>query len=411
MNSNYEIIGMIDESESVLWTKKYNDIGECEIYIPCNEKYLSMLRKENYVYRYDDDMFCVIKNFKITTDIEDGDYIIATAKDICTIMSGRIVRWNFVYSGNVSGFFEKLLNENFINASQFTRNISNFEIDTSNFNEFDETIDITTENDDILQLIIQTCKTYNYGFRLSYDINRGKLVFRLYKGKNKATQESNEYIEFSPQFSNILSTEYEEEDENYKNVVYVSYKNTNDDVFLFSIFNGDERNEPSGEYRKEIFVDGTNITRDIKYDELLQMYPNMVKESRIILDENENEIIASTYYKDSSKQLVIATSEQQVQEEGEEEKEEKITLSTTAFLRLIQNLGLNTLADHPKTKKFSGEVDTIDTYEYKTDYDLGDIVKVINSYGIEADARITEMLESDDNEDGHVYAPVFEYIE
>ncbi len=75
---------------------------------------------------------------------------------------------------------------------------------------------------------------------------------------------------------------------------------------------------------------------------------------------------------------------------------------------LLDNLALNKLAEHNKTQEFTGEVDTIDTYEYKTDYDLGDIVKVINEHGISSSARITEIMESDDDEDGHVIEPVFE---
>jgi hypothetical protein len=51
----------------------------------------------------------------------------------------------------------------------------------------------------------------------------------------------------------------------------------------------------------------------------------------------------------------------------------------------------------------------VDTYEYKTDYDLGDVVKIINEYGIEAEARVTEVMESEDNENGYTIEPKYEY--
>lgn len=398
LNPQYEKIGMIDEAESVLWQKKYNDIGEAEVYIPCNDTYLELLKRGNYLFRYDDDMVCKIEKREIETDVENGDYIIVPAVDICNMLSGRVVRWQIVYSGTVAGFIEKVLTDNVINPAQAARKIPNFKflLDTSNGAEFTEEIDVSSFTDDLLQLIMTTCKTYNYGFRLSYDMNAHELVFRLYKGKNKALQTGEEYVEFSPQFANILSSNYVEDGSNYKNVVYVGYKGADEKTYLLSLHNGAE--EPQGEARREIYVDGTGTSRDITYAELYQMFPKVSKESQTDAEGK----VTSTYYINGRGQIV-ATSEG----EGDEEK---ITVSDYTYLLLIRALGNNTLAEHTETTQFSGNVDTIDTYEYKTDYNLGDIVKAVNEHGIQAEARITEVLESDDNEDGHTVEPVFEFL-
>ena len=77
---------------------------------------------------------------------------------------------------------------------------------------------------------------------------------------------------------------------------------------------------------------------------------------------------------------------------------------------LIRRLAQNTLAERVKTLEFEGSVDTLDTYVYKNDYDLGDIVKVVNEYGIEAQAQIVSIIESEDNEDGYIVEPTFEYM-
>jgi hypothetical protein len=389
LNQQYEIIGFIDQADSVLWNKKYNGVGECEIYVPCDVNMLQLLNIGNYVYRANDDMFCKILKRDIETDKEKGDYIVATATDIATILSNRIVRWSITFSGTVFNFIKKLLEDNVINTEQTARKISNFEFDYSNESEFTETIEVTSFTEDLLQLIQTTCQTYNYGFRVSFDLYNNKLVFRLYKGVNKAIRTNNEYVEFSPSYANIISSNYEEDESNYKNVVYVSYENTAGEVHLLSLYRGDE--EPTGEDRKEIYVDGTSTSRSITYEELLQMFPDL------FLD-------GSTYYSTiKGNDIAVATSDTS----GEEEK---ITVTDDTYLLLIRIIGENTLSDHVKTQEFKGSIDTIDTYEYKTDYDLGDIVKVINDYGIEAEARITEIMESDDNEDGHVIEPTFEYI-
>lgn len=400
LDANYNPLGVIDEAESVLWHKKYNDIGESEIYIPCNETYLELLKKGNYLFRYDDDMVCKIEKRQIETDVENGDYIIVPATDICKILSGRVVRWQIVYSGTVAGFIQKVLTDNVINPAQSARKIPNFKfvVDTSNGAEFTEKIETSTFTDDLLQLIITTCKSHNYGFRLSYDVNARALVFRLYKGKNKALPTGEEYVEFSPQFANILSSNYVEDGSNYKNVVYVSYKAADESVNLLSVYQGmdDGQPEPTGEERREIFVNGTGTSRDISYEELLQLFPSVTKTTST---DAEGKAIA-TYYNGAQ---IVATSEGT----GDDEK---ITVSDYTYLLLIRALGDNALAEHTDTTEFSGNVDTLDTYEYKTDYNIGDIVKVVNEHGIEAEARITEIMESDDNEDGYVVEPTFEFL-
>lgn len=394
LNSLYEMVGMIDAAESILWNKKYNDIGYCEIYVPCDEEMLALLQRGHYVYRYDDDMFCKIETVEITTDAEEGDYIIATANDMGNILAGRIVRWQIVYSGTVAGFIKQVLVENLINPAQSQRQISNFEIDESNFSEFRDKIDVTTAAEDILQLIMATCKSYNYGFRVSYNINTQKLVFRLYRGADKATEQSDEYIEFSPTFANILSSNYKEDESNFKNIAYVGYMNSNEEFALLSMYNG--TSETDGEDRREVYVDGTQQSREVTLDELKGLFPSVYRTGDIY------------YINDAGEKIAVATVE--VMENAETgESEEKITVTDYSYMLMIQRLGRFALAEHTKKQSISGSVDTIDTYEYKSDYDLGDVVKVVNEYGISAEAQIVEIMESDDNENGYVIEPIFEY--
>lgn len=390
LNKDFDFVGVIDEAESVLWLKKYNDVGECEIYAPFSENLYLMLQRGNYVYRFDDDMLCEITALQITTDAEQGNYIVATGKDICSMLGGRIVRWAFVYSGTVAGFIQKLLTDNVINPAQAQRAIPNFVVDISNFADLPATIEASVNAEDLLLLIIATCKSANYGFRVSLDVEAKQLVFRLYAGKNKATTQSETYVEFSPEFANILATDYKEDGSNYKNVAYVGYKPEadGDTTELLSVFVG--ATEPQGEDRKEIYVDGTGTSRDITLEELRQIFPSVAKSG------------TAYYITVDGEQVTVATSEGS----GEDEK---ITVTDYTYLLIIKRLGYETLASQTETREFSGTVDTVDTYEYKTDYDLGDVVLVKNEYGISAEAQITEIMESEDTENGYQCEPKFEY--
>lgn len=385
LDTNFNKIGYIDEAVSVLWTKKYNDIGECEIYVPCTVDNLELLKEGHYIYREDDNMFCEIVSNELEDTIEDGDYLIVKGRDITNMLSDRIIRYTINYSGTFGGFIDKLLDETIIRPSNQNRWVSNFILITDNFSELNTKINITINmGENLLDVIRTQCKTFNYGFHISYNLDRNRFEFKVLNGKNKADKTGEEYIEFSPTYANIISSNYRTDNSNYKNICYVGYKDANDQSELLSVFNTPD--ESTDFERREIYVDGSSVKQSMSIDEFEDMFPTSFRD-------------ANTYYEDETKTKILGYL-----------INENVQLEYNIYLLLIKAFGLNTLAEHNRTIEFTGEVDVVDTYEYKIDYDLGDIVKIINEYGIEAEARIVEILESDDNDDGYAVEPKFEYI-
>lgn len=416
LDENYELLGELSEQEDIVFNKRFNDVGYCALKVSCDTEMLELLRADNYIFRYDDDMICKIVTPQIDTDVEQGDYLTVDAEDMNNILAGRIVRWDVSYSGTAAGFIKRLIVENIINPQQTQRKIENFEFDDSNFAEFTETINVAknTATQDLLQLVMTTCKTYNYGFRVSLNIETRKLVFRLIKGKNKATFDSDEYVEFSPNYSNIISSHYKEDMSNYKNVAYVGYKSTNKDdenIYLLSMFEGEDdgKIEPQGEKRREIYVDATNTSREIDIATLQTIFNGGAKRSPA----TQGSETTGYYY------ITVDGAEQKV---GTFEitttdgvSTEKITVTDYTYLLLIRAVGRNKLAEHIKTQEFSGEVVTVDTYKYKPaegelGYNLGDIVYVENEYGIGAPAQISEVTESENSDSPYTVEPKFEFI-
>lgn len=72
--------------------------------------------------------------------------------------------------------------------------------------------------------------------------------------------------------------------------------------------------------------------------------------------------------------------------------------------------GAEKLAEHAITEAFDGEIDTSSTYVLDEDYTCGDIVTIINEYGIRKNVRITAIMESWD-ETGYAAVPVYENVE
>lgn len=81
-------------------------------------------------------------------------------------------------------------------------------------------------------------------------------------------------------------------------------------------------------------------------------------------------------------------------------------IDLTTYNGLLAERGNEALAETIIKESIEGEVEANHTYKINEDYFLGDIVEVINEYGMEMTPRITEVIESEDDT-GHYTIPTF----
>lgn len=76
----------------------------------------------------------------------------------------------------------------------------------------------------------------------------------------------------------------------------------------------------------------------------------------------------------------------------------------------LSQRGLENLSENIATKSFEGKVETTRMYRYGEDFFLGDMVQIVNEYGIEGKARVTEFIRSQSKEGLDSY-PTFVTVE
>lgn len=81
---------------------------------------------------------------------------------------------------------------------------------------------------------------------------------------------------------------------------------------------------------------------------------------------------------------------------------------TIDYDAVLSARGEEALAEYGMVESFEGEVEPNYSYKYGVDYCLGDIVQVVNEYGVSSSARITEVIETFD-QDGYSIIPTFQY--
>ena len=68
LDSNLNRIHLIDTYDSLIWSERYNDLGDCELMIKASVENLQMLEESTYITREDSDMVCRIEKVVLTTD-------------------------------------------------------------------------------------------------------------------------------------------------------------------------------------------------------------------------------------------------------------------------------------------------------------------------------------------------------
>lgn len=339
LNTKLERIAVIDDYSSVIWVKRYFECGDFELYLPATQRYLDILKIDNYLCRNDDDTVMVIENIQITTDAENGSFIIVTGRSLESIVARRIVWKQTTFSGNVSGLIQKLISDNIISPLITNRKIDNFTFRSLLASSESITKQITGDN--LMEAIVAICKTYGYGWRIKL-VNK-IFVFELYKGLDRSrNQNVNAHVIFSPTFDNLVNSNYKFEHANVANVALVAGEGEGVDRKQSIV--GDE----SGLNRREIYVDARDLSTN---------------EEEPLTDEEYESILT---------------------ERGNEGLNERVIVES-----------------------FEGEVETRTTYLYRRDWNIGDIVQVENEFGISANPRIIEIIESED-ESGYVVIPTFE---
>lgn len=340
LDKNLDIVDTIETYKSVIWTTRYYESGDFELYIPASQKMLDTIKQDYYVVRDDDyTQAMIVKNIQVITNVEEGNYLIVTGKSLKSILSQRIIWAQTTVNGTVEACVRRLVNDNAISPINPERKINRLILGSEI--GFSQTMTAQFTGDNLEDAIKEICKTYKLGYDILLDLDEKQFIFILYQGTDRSyNQNVNPHVIFSNEFENLLTTNYTENSENYKNVALVAGEGEGINRRTVTV------GEASDLERYEIFVDARDVSS------------------------NDGEI------------------------------------GDTEYINSLIERANETLSEAIVTKAIDGEVEANFTYKLNEDYFLGDVVEVINEYGIEMTPRIIEVIESEDDS-GRYTIPTF----
>lgn len=332
-NDVFERVGVIDNATSIIWVKRFNDVGEFEIYIKATTELLHMLQGDIFITRDDSNVGMYVEKIQLTTDAENGNYLTISGRSAECILGWRYVTFN-TYTG-AAMTAEKIIRSAIDDKLIYYPIIINPGaipwLSLGPLNGWEDYVNRQFTGKSLLDITKDICQTYNYGFEFEW--TGSGFQINLYKGTDRSfDQTDNPLVVFSPQFENLGNTEYITDTTNYANSAWIGGEGEGTERKFVYVFSEDI----TGFARREIYVDARNSSS------------------------NNGEISENSYRK------------------------------------LLAEQAKGKLEERKITRSFNGEILNYNAYTYGVDYELGDKVSVVNEYGIRGNTTITEITEVED---------------
>lgn len=347
LNTDFESIAVLDTYESMIWTDRYNTYGDFEIVFPMDNQLLEILQPDNYLCCNDSEHCMIIEDISIDSDTETGNRLTITGRSLESILERRIIWGQQMFSGDLQTAIKSMLGDNVISPQIKNRTISNFKFLASDDPIVTElTVDNQYTGDDLYSVISGLCSANNIGFKIILS-DDNKFLFSLYAGADRSYDQFDyPYVIFSPNFENIVNSNYYTSKANYRNMTLIAGEG--EGAARRTAVVG---NDITGLNRRELFTDARDISSETDYG----------------------------------------------------------TLSEEKYKAQLKSRGTEALAECTISTAFEGEVDATGLFKYGKDFFLGDIVQVANEYGNEGTAYISEVVISR-SEDGISIYPTFQTI-
>lgn len=346
-DTNFERVYTLDTFVSLLWVERYSGYGEFEIYTPLNLTSYVFLQEDYYVSIPESNKFMIIENRAIKTSKEHGDVLFVTGRSLESILTRRII-WNqTLLYGNLQNSIHTLFCDSIISAVDETRRIPNFVFEDST-----DSYILSLEDDlqlyghNLYAVVKELCDIYSLGFELIFE-PLFTFHFRLYYGVDRSyDQILTPWVIFSPEFDNLLTSEYRVDKLALKTVTLIL--GPGDGLDRPSAVAVSPEGAGTGLNRREIYTDGSDVSQEV---------------NGVVLPPEEY------------------------------------------TLHLITK-GNVTLSENIRSEYFEGEIDHEINFVYPDDFSLGDIIQIENRYGNVGKARVTEILRRVDETGKKIY-PTF----
>jgi len=310
LNSNREVVTVLDVYISLIWTERYYEAGDFELHLPWNDISAEGARKDYFVVIPDSNRVMIIEDVRYLVSTSNERTIVLKGSSVERLLDGRVILEDLdLIDINFQNMVLALLSVNVIAPENDKRWLVGWESSVSSDPAVDK-VALTGQypKQSLYEFINNGCALNNIGFKVETNVNRA-FVFSLYAGVNRSQEQTElPQVIFSEEYDNIYRGSYYVATAGAKTIALVTTEDPvlmEEDIWTWEGDNSREpAPEPSGLERREMVVDGSRISRtdedDTEYtdDEMRDFLRN---DGRTALGETKHinmldgEVLSTTY--------------------------------------------------------------------------------------------------------------------
>ncbi len=267
--------GILGSYTSFIWRRRYSKHGDFELHCPLTPEYLELLKKGNVIWKNDDAEAGYIQYRNLAMNDNGDEVLVVQGKFLTGYLNRRII-WGIENLNTTSELaIRELVDKNVINPLDADRKV--FLMALGEVKGYTQTSNLQTSYANLLDKVEDIANTAELGIRTLLDLENKKIVFDIYEGFDRAESNGvNAPAIFSREFENVLSQEYTDSNNNFRNLALVAGEGEGAARALEVVGGGTDLD------RYEVFIDA----RDLQKEEMTDL------EYKAKLTERGNEKLA-----------------------------------------------------------------------------------------------------------------------
>ena len=241
--------GIIENQTSLVWHRRYYDVGYFELHAPVTADNVRLLQRGNLIWKRGAVEAGVIEDLKLE-ETATLNQIVAKGRFLESYMNRRVIYPTFNFEGTVENAMYALY-DSLTDAIPY--------VEKGTPQGFADTCTFQVTWKELLTCETKLAQSANLGFRFRPDFNAHKIYFEIYQGLDRTrSQHVNSFVEFSEKFDNLNSATYNVNDQLMKTVAYVAGEGEGSSRVVVTV--GDT--ESTGYARRELYVDAKDLSSD-----------------------------------------------------------------------------------------------------------------------------------------------------
>lgn len=205
LDRNFNKLGIIDESKSLIWHRKYNTAGQFSLVLPASDNNIALIQEQNIIHKPGADEAGVIDTYYIKTDESGSESIEASGYFLTGLLMRRIIPQQTTFYASYRDIMHSVVNSNAVSTAdkRVITHLSMPSLETDTAEK--QRLQATGKN--VLSYLEALSLASNIGFKVLY--KRSYMEFCTYEGLDKSIEQStNARVVFAEEYDNLTATEY-----------------------------------------------------------------------------------------------------------------------------------------------------------------------------------------------------------